>query len=133
MQDMEFTVQQGVLYILQTRNGKRTGAAAVKIAVDMVAEGLIDKETAIQRVSPEHLDQLLHPMIDPKVLKTAKPLTKGLNASPGAACGRIVFTAKDAEEWAGRSEKVLLVRKDTSPEDIGAWWFPRVSSPAPVE
>ncbi|AEJ19450.1 pyruvate, phosphate dikinase [Gracilinema caldarium] len=119
MQDMEFTVQQGVLYILQTRNGKRAGAAAVKIAVDMVAEGLIDKETAIKRVTPEHLDQLLHPMIDPKALKGIKPLTKGLNASPGAACGRIVFTAKDAEEWAERGEKVLLVRKDTSPEDIG--------------
>ena len=119
MQDMEFTVQQGVLYILQTRNGKRAGAAAVKIAVDMVAEGLIDKETAIKRVTPEHLDQLLHPMIDPKALKGAKCLTKGLNASPGAACGRIVFTAKDAEEWAEKGEKVLLVRKDTSPEDIG--------------
>ena len=119
MQDMEFTVQQGVLFILQTRNGKRSGAAAVKIAVDMVAEGLIDKETAIMRVGPDHLDQLLHPMIDPKVLKGAKSLTKGLNASPGAACGRIVFTAKDAEEWALRGEKVLLVRKDTSPEDIG--------------
>ena len=119
MQDMEFTVQQGVLYILQTRNGKRAGAAAVKIAVDMVAEGLIDKETAIKRVTPEHLDQLLHPMIDPKALKGAKSLTKGLNASPGAACGRIVFTAKDAEEWAEKGEKVLLVRKDTSPEDIG--------------
>jgi pyruvate,orthophosphate dikinase len=119
MQDMEFTVQQGTLYILQTRNGKRAGAAAVKIAVDMVAEGLIDKETAIKRVTPEHLDQLLHPMIDPKALKGKKSLTKGLNASPGAACGRIVFTAKDAEEWAERGEKVLLVRKDTSPEDIG--------------
>lgn len=119
MQDMEFTVQQGVLYILQTRNGKRAGAAAVKIAVDMVAEGLIDKETAINRVTPEHLDQLLHPMIDPKALKGAQSLTKGLNASPGAACGRIVFTAKDAEEWNERGEKILLVRKDTSPEDIG--------------
>jgi len=119
MQDMEFTVQQGVLYILQTRNGKRAGAAAVKIAVDMVAEGLIDKETAIMRVTPEHLDQLLHPMIDPKALKGVKSLTKGLNASPGAACGRIVFTAKDAEEWNEKGEKVLLVRKDTSPEDIG--------------
>ncbi|MFQ3546923.1 MAG: pyruvate, phosphate dikinase [Termitinemataceae bacterium] len=119
MQDMEFTVQQGILYILQTRNGKRAGAAAVKIAVDMVNEGLIDKQTAIMRVTPDHLDQLLHPMVDPKALKTAKSLTKGLNASPGAACGRIVFTAKDAELWAEKSEKVLLVRKDTSPEDIG--------------
>ena len=119
MQDMEFTVQQGVLYILQTRNGKRAGAAAVKCAVDMVAEKLIDKETAVLRVSPDHLDQLLHPMVDPKVLKAAKSLTKGLNASPGAASGRIVFTAKEAEEWAAKGEKVLLVRKDTSPEDIG--------------
>ncbi|MDR2186225.1 MAG: pyruvate, phosphate dikinase [Treponema sp.] len=119
MQDMEFTVQQGKLFILQTRNGKRAGAAAVKCAVDMVAEKLIDKETAILRVSPAHLDQLLHPMIDPKALKTARALTRGLNASPGAAAGRIVFSAKDAEEWHGRGEKVLLVRRDTSPEDIG--------------
>jgi pyruvate,orthophosphate dikinase len=119
MQDIEFTIQQGRLYILQTRNAKRTGAAAVKCAVDMNAEGLIDRDTALMRVGPEHLDQLLHPMIDPKARKAAKPLTKGLNASPGAACGRIVFSAKDAEEWASRSEKVLLVRKDTSPEDIG--------------
>ncbi|MCL1818192.1 MAG: pyruvate, phosphate dikinase, partial [Spirochaetaceae bacterium] len=119
LQDIEFTVQQGRLYILQTRNGKRAGAAAVKCAVDMTGEGLIDRDTAIMRVSPDHLDQLLHPMIEPKARKAAKPLTKGLNASPGAACGRIVFSAKDAEEWAARSEKVLLVRKDTSPEDIG--------------
>jgi pyruvate,orthophosphate dikinase len=119
MQDMEFTVQQGKLFILQTRNGKRAGAAAIKCALDMVAEKLIDKETAIFRVSAEHLDQLLHPMIDPKALKAAKSLTKGLNASPGAATGRIVFSAKDAEDWHARGEKVLLVRKDTSPEDIG--------------
>jgi pyruvate,orthophosphate dikinase len=119
MQDMEFTVQQGILYILQTRNGKRAGTAAVKCAVDMVAEGLIDKNAAIMRVSPAHLDQLLHPMIEPKAQKGAKSLTKGLNASPGAACGRIVFNAKDAENWHARGEKVLLVRKDTSPEDIG--------------
>jgi len=119
MQDMEFTVQQGVLYILQTRNGKRAGTAAVKCAVDMVAEGLIDKNTAIMRVTPAHLDQLLHPMVDTQARKQAKVLTKGLNASPGAATGRIVFNAKDAEAWHGRGEKVLLVRKDTSPEDIG--------------
>ncbi len=119
MQDLEFTVQQGELFILQTRSGKRAGAAAVKCAVDMVAEKLITKEEAILRVSPDHLDQLLHPMIDPKAFKTAKALTKGLNASPGAACGRIVFTAKDAEEWNAKGEKVVLVRKDTSPEDIG--------------
>ncbi|MCL2209272.1 MAG: pyruvate, phosphate dikinase [Treponema sp.] len=119
MQDMEFTVQQGVLYLLQTRNGKRAGTAAVKCAVDMVAEGLIDKNTAILRVSPTHLDQLLHPMIDTKSQKQLKALTKGLNASPGAAAGRIVFNAKDAESWHGKGEKVLLVRKETSPEDIG--------------
>ncbi|MDR2433809.1 MAG: pyruvate, phosphate dikinase [Treponema sp.] len=119
MQDMEFTVQQGELFLLQTRNGKRAGTAAIKCAVDMVAEGLIDKETAIMRVTPAHLDQLLHPMIDPAANKEAKPITEGLNASPGAAAGRIVFTAKDAETWHERGEKVLLVRKDTSPEDIG--------------
>jgi pyruvate,orthophosphate dikinase len=119
MQDMEFTIQQGSLFLLQTRNAKRTGTAAVKCAVDMVAEKLIDKKTAVLRVSPGHLDQLLHPMIDIQAQKDAKELTKGLNASPGAACGRIVFSAADAEAWHGRGEKVLLVRKDTSPEDIG--------------
>jgi pyruvate,orthophosphate dikinase len=119
MQDMEFTVQQGELFLLQTRNGKRAGAAAVKCAVDMVAEKLIDKKEAVMRVSPGHLDQLLHPMIDPKALKAAASLTKGLNASPGAAAGRIVFSAREAEEWHANGEKVLLVRKDTSPEDIG--------------
>jgi pyruvate,orthophosphate dikinase len=119
MQDMEFTVQQGVLYILQTRSGKRTGAAAVKCAIDMVNEKLIDKNTAILRVSPAHLDQLLHPMIDSEALKNAVPITGGLNASPGAAAGIIVFTAQDAEIRHGRGEKDLLVRKDTSPEDIG--------------
>ena len=119
MQDMEFTIQQGQLFLLQTRNGKRAGAAAVKCAVDMVAEKLIDKKTAILRVSPSLLDQLLHPMIDAEALQNAWALTKGLNASPGAACGRIVFNANEAEEWHGRGEKVLLVRKDTSPEDIG--------------
>jgi pyruvate, orthophosphate dikinase len=119
MQDMEFTVQQGVLYILQTRNGKRAGAAAVKCAVDMVNEGLIDKKTAIMRVTPALLDQVLHPQIDFKAQKQAKALTRGLTASPGAGSGRIVFNAKDAEAWHHRGEKVLLVRKDTSPEDIG--------------
>jgi pyruvate,orthophosphate dikinase len=119
MQDMEFTVQQGVLYILQTRSGKRTGTAAVKCAIDMVQEKLIDKNTAILRVNPSHLDQLLHPMIDPEALKFAVPITQGLNASPGAAAGRIVFSALEAEAWHARGEKVLLVRKDTSPEDIG--------------
>ena len=119
MQDMEFTVQQGKLYILQTRNGKRTGTAAVKCAVDMVSEKLITKDMAILRVTPGHLDQLLHPMIDIAAQKNAKSLTKGLNASPGAACGKIVFTAHEAEDWHNRGEKVLLVRKETSPEDIG--------------
>ncbi|MDR2518686.1 MAG: pyruvate, phosphate dikinase, partial [Spirochaetaceae bacterium] len=119
MQDMEFTVQQGKLFLLQTRNGKRSGAAAVKAAIDMVEEKLIDKKTAVFRVGPEHLDQLLHPHIDPDALKSNAPLTQGLNASPGAAAGRIVFSAKDAEEWRGRGERVLLVRQETSPEDIG--------------
>ena len=119
MQDMEFTVQQGQLFLLQTRNGKRTGAAAVKCAVDMVAEKLITKEMAIQRVTPALLDQLLHPMIDITAQKNAKALTKGLNASPGAACGKIVFTAHEAEAWHDMGEKVLLVRRETSPEDIG--------------
>jgi pyruvate,orthophosphate dikinase len=118
MQDMEFTIQQGNLFILQTRNAKRTGTAAVKCAVDMVVEKLIDKRTAVLRVSPAHLDQLLHPMIDVQAQKNARQLTDGLNASPGAACGRIVFSAKDAEDWHAKKEKVLLVRKDTSPEDI---------------
>jgi len=119
MQDMEFTVEKGKLFLLQTRNGKRSGAAAVKCAVDMVAEKLITKEEAIFRVTPEHIDQLLHPMIPADVLKSAVAITKGLNASPGAACGKIVFSAADAEVWHAKGEKVLLVRKDTSPEDIG--------------
>ncbi len=119
MQDMEFTVQQGKLFILQTRVGKRTGAAAVKMAVDMVAEKLIAKEEALLRVTPDHIDQMLHPAIDPKAAKAAKVLAKGLNASPGAACGQVVFSAADAESWAKEGKKVLLVRKDTSPEDIG--------------
>ncbi|MDR0909238.1 MAG: pyruvate, phosphate dikinase [Spirochaetaceae bacterium] len=119
MQDMEFTIQQGKLFLLQTRNGKRAGAAAVKCAIDMVKEGLITKEQAILRVEPGHLDQLLHPALDPKSIKGKKAITKGLNASPGAATGRIVFTAAEAEAWHARGEKVLLVRKDTSPEDIG--------------
>lgn len=118
MQDMEFTVQQGELFILQTRNGKRTGAAAVKCAVDMVNEKLIDKKEAVMRVSPDQLDQLLHPMIDPKAAKTTKALTKGLNASPGAACGQIVYTADEADQWVKDGKKVILVRKETSPEDI---------------
>ena len=117
MQDIEFTIQHGRLWMLQTRTGKRTAAAAVRIAVDMVEEGLIDKETAVMRVEPEQLDQLLHPTFDPKAKKNV--VAKGLPASPGAATGRIVFNAEDAEEWAKKGEKVILIRIETSPEDIG--------------
>jgi pyruvate,orthophosphate dikinase len=117
MQDIEFTIQEGKLYMLQTRNGKRTATAAVRIAVEMAHEGLIDKQTAVMRVDPNQIDQLLHPMIDPKAKYEA--LAKGLPASPGAAVGRLVFTAHEAEEWANRGEKVILARTETSPEDIG--------------
>jgi pyruvate,orthophosphate dikinase len=116
MQDIEFTVQDGKLYLLQTRTGKRTALAAVKIAVDMVQEGLISKEEAIMRVEPDQLDQLLHPIFDPKA--KVKPIAKGLPASPGAAVGKVVFTADRAKEWADKGEKVILVRPETSPEDI---------------
>lgn len=119
MQDIEFTIEEGKLYILQTRNGKRTAKAAIKIAVDLVHEGLIDKKTAVMRVAPEQLDQLLHPMLDPEEEKKATPLGKGLPASPGAAVGQVVFTAEDAEKWAAAGKKVILVRLETSPEDIG--------------
>ncbi len=120
MQDLEFTVQHGELYLLQTRSGKRTGASAVKIAVDMVREGLITREEAVQRVEPQHVDQLLHPGIDPaRRGELGEAIATGLNASPGAATGRVVFTAADAEEWTGRGEPTLLVRRETSPEDIG--------------
>ncbi|MCL6584235.1 MAG: pyruvate, phosphate dikinase [bacterium] len=117
MQDIEFTIQKGRLFLLQTRNGKRTAAAAVKIAVDMVEEGLIDKRTAVLRVEPKQLDQLLHPMIDMKT--KPKVIAKGLPASPGAAVGRVVFTAEKAQEAAASGERVVLVRNETSPEDIG--------------
>ncbi len=117
MQDIEFTIQKGKLWMLQTRNGKRTAEAAVRIAVEMLEEGLIDKETAILRVQPEQIDQLLHPAFDPKAEKEV--VAKGLPASPGAATGRIVFHADDAEEWAAKGESVILVRIETSPEDIG--------------
>ncbi len=117
MQDIEFTIQQGKLWMLQTRNGKRTAAAAVRIAVEMVEEGLIDKRTAIMRVKPEQLDQLLHPMFDPDAVTNV--IAQGLPASPGAASGRIVFHAEDAEEWVEKGEQVILVRIETSPEDIG--------------
>ena len=120
MQDLEFTVQHGDLYLLQARSGKRTGAAAVTIAVDMVAEGLITQDEAVQRVEPQHVDQLLHPGIDPqRRAELGEPIAAGLNASPGAATGRAVFTAADAEEWTARGERTLLVRRETSPEDIG--------------
>ena len=118
MQDMEFTIENGRLYMLQTRNGKRTAAAALKIAVDLVDEGMIDQEEAVLRVDPKQLDALLHPQFDPKALKEAEPIGKGLAASPGAACGRVVFTAEDAKEWHDRGDKVILVRLETSPEDI---------------
>ncbi|HZK20404.1 MAG TPA: pyruvate, phosphate dikinase [Treponemataceae bacterium] len=118
MQDMEFTVQQGELFILQTRSGKRTGQAAVRCAVEMEKEGLIDKKTAVMRVSPDQLDQLLHPQINEKSVEGAEVLTEGLNASPGAACGQIVFTADEADSWVKNGHRVILVRKDTSPEDI---------------
>ncbi|WP_027389973.1 pyruvate, phosphate dikinase [Chrysiogenes arsenatis] len=117
IQDIEFTVERGKLFMLQTRTGKRTAKAAVKIAHDMVLEGLIDKKTAVLRVLPEQLDQLLHPMIDPKEVYTS--IAKGLPASPGAAVGKVVFNAEDAEEWVTRGEKVILVRNETSPDDIG--------------
>lgn len=117
MQDIEFTIQSNKLWMLQTRTGKRTAEAAVRIAVEMVDEGLINKETAIMRVEPKQLDQLLHPMFDPKA--ETKVIAKGLPASPGAATGRIVFHADDAEEWAARGEDIILVRIETSPEDIG--------------
>ncbi|NLC52809.1 MAG: pyruvate, phosphate dikinase [Firmicutes bacterium] len=116
MQDIEFTIQDRKLYMLQTRSGKRTGQAAIKIAVDMVEEGLIDQKTALLRVEPEQLDQLLHPMIDPKA--TVTTVGKGLPASPGAAVGQVVFTAEDAEKWHEQGHKVILVRTETSPEDI---------------
>jgi len=118
MQDMEFTVEREKLFMLQTRNGKRTAAAAVKIAVDMEAEGLIDKETAVMRIEPAQIDQLLHPMFDADELKAAVKLTKGLPASPGAATGKIYFNASDAEAAAANGDKVILVRLETSPEDL---------------
>ena len=118
MQDMEFTVEAGKLYMLQTRNGKRTAKAALKIACDLVDEGMIDEKKAVAMIDPRNLDTLLHPQFDAKALKAATPAGKGLGASPGAACGKVVFTAEDAVEWNERGEKVVLVRLETSPEDI---------------
>ena len=118
MQDMEFTVEHGKLYMLQTRNGKRTAQAALKIACDLVDEGMRTEEEAVKMIDPRNLDTLLHPQFDAAALKNAVPVGKGLGASPGAACGKIVFSAEDAEEWHARGEKVVLVRLETSPEDI---------------
>ena len=118
MQDMEFTVEHGKLYMLQTRNGKRTAKAALKIACDLVDEGMISEQQAVAMIDPRNLDTLLHPQFDPKALKATEPVGKALPASPGAACGKIVFNAEDAKEWAARGEKVVLVRLETSPEDI---------------
>jgi len=118
MQDMEFTVQEGKLWFLQTRNGKRTGAAMVKIAMDMYHQGMIDEKAAILRVDPLRLDELLHPVFDKKAIKDARLIAKGLAASPGAASGKIVFNADDAAEWAARGESVIMVRVETSPEDL---------------
>ena len=118
MQDMEFTVEHGKLFMLQTRNGKRTAQAALKIACDLVDEGMRTEEEAVLMIDPRNLDTLLHPQFDAAALKAATPMGKGLGASPGAACGKIVFTAEDAEEWNARGEKVVLVRLETSPEDI---------------
>ncbi len=118
MQDMEFTVEDGKLYMLQTRNGKRTAKAALKIACDLVDEGMIDKKQAVAMIDPRNLDTLLHPQFDAKALKAATPAGKGLGASPGAACGKVVFTAEDAVAWNEKGEKVVLVRLETSPEDI---------------
>ena len=118
MQDMEFTIQEGKMWMLQTRNGKRTGAAMVQIAIDMLKEGLIDEKTALLRVEPNKLDELLHPVFDKKAIKAARVLAKGLPASPGAATGQIVFFADEAEEWVAQGKKIVLVRIETSPEDL---------------
>ena len=118
MQDMEFTIQDRKLFMLQTRNGKRTAQAALKIACDLVDEGMRSEEEAVAMIDPRNLDTLLHPQFDAKALKAAAPMAKALGASPGAACGKVVFTAEDAKEWAARGEKVILVRLETSPEDI---------------
>ncbi len=118
MQDMEFTIQDGKLWMLQTRNGKRTGAAMVKIAMDLLRDGMIDEKTALLRMEPQKLDELLHPVFDKSALKRAKVVAKGLPASPGAACGQIVFQADDAEAWAEKKKKVVLIRIETSPEDL---------------
>ena len=118
MQDLEFTIQEGKLWMLQTRNGKRTGAAMVRIAMEMLQQGMIDEKTALQRVAPDRLNDLLHPIFDPKALKAATVIARGLPASPGAASGQIVFFADEAEEWVKQGKAVILVRQETSPEDL---------------
>ncbi|NMC19389.1 MAG: pyruvate, phosphate dikinase [Thermogutta sp.] len=118
MQDIEFTIQEGKLWMLQCRVGKRTGTAALNIAMDMLAEGLIDEATAVLRVAPKQLDELLHPIMDPAAEKKAEPIASGLPAGPGAACGQIVFTSADAVAWAGQGKQVILVREETNPEDV---------------
>ena len=118
MQDMEFTIEDRHLYMLQTRNGKRTAKAALKIACDLVDEGMISEQEALMKIEPRNLDTLLHPQFDTNAIKAAKPVARALGASPGAACGKVVFTAEEAKEWAARGEKVVLVRLETSPEDI---------------
>ena len=118
MQDIEFTIHEGTLYMLQCRSGKRTGTAALNMAIDMLDERLIDAKTAVLRVEPTHLDQMLHPFVDPNAEKTAKLLARGLPAGPGGAVGQIVFTAETAVAWAKEGKKVILVREETNPEDI---------------
>ena len=118
MQDMEFTVQEGKLWFLQTRNGKRTGAAMVKIAIDLLHQGMIDEKTALKRIEPNKLDELLHPVFDKVAEKQAKVWVKGLPASPGAATGQIVFFADDAAKWHADGKKIVMVRIETSPEDL---------------
>ncbi len=118
MQDIEFTIQEGKLYMLQCRNGKRTGTAALNMAMDMLGEGLIDEQTAVMRVQPAQLDELLHPIVNPEAEKSARPFLSGLPAGPGGACGKIVFTSADAVAWAQKGEKVILVREETNPEDV---------------
>ena len=118
MQDLEFTIQNGKLWMLQTRNGKRTGAAMVRIAMEMLRQGVIDAPTAVLRVEPEKLDELLHPVFDKNAIKKANIIAKGLPASPGAATGQIVFFADEAEKWAAEGKQTILVRIETSPEDL---------------
>jgi len=118
MQDIEFTIQEGRLWMLQCRVGKRTGTAALNMAMDMLEEGLITKQQAVMRVKPAQLDELLHPIVDPAAERNAKPLAKGLPAGPGGACGQVVFTAADAVAWTKQGKTVILVREETNPEDV---------------